>query len=206
MIADVFTALVRLFTGARGHWTGCAPMPGTAQPRVYFANHTSNLDFVVLWSTLPRAHRTRTRAAAARDYWTANALRRWIAMRVFNVVLIERKHVTRTNNPVDQLASVLGAGDSIIIFPEGGRAADTVVGPFKSGLYHLAQRHPEAELVPVYIKNLNRVLPKGEVLAIPLICTVTYGTPLRLLPGEARDPFLERARLAVQTLQTPPLT
>jgi 1-acyl-sn-glycerol-3-phosphate acyltransferase len=203
MIADLFTALVRVFTGARGRWVGCAPTPENARPRVYFANHTSNLDFVVLWATLPREHRTHTRAAAARDYWTATAPRRWIATRVFNVVLIERKQVTRTNNPVDQLSAVLRDGDSLIIFPEGGRTADAALAPFKSGLYHLAQRNPEAELIPVYIENLNRVLPKGEVLAIPLICTVTYGAPLRMEANEARDTFLERARHAVEALQSP---
>lgn len=201
MIGDVFTSLVRLFTGARGRWIGCASEPEATRPRVYFANHTSNLDFVVLWATLPRAHRLKTRAAAAHDYWTASPLRRWIAMRVFNVVLIERKHVTRSNNPIEQLAAVLGAGESIIIFPEGGRTTGSAMGAFKSGLYHLAQRHPEAELVPVFIENLNRVLPKGEVLAIPLICTVTFGAPIRMLPDEDRDAFLARAQNAVEALQ-----
>jgi 1-acyl-sn-glycerol-3-phosphate acyltransferase len=169
---------------------------------VYFANHTSNLDFVVLWSSLPRGHRANTRAAAAHDYWTAGPLRRWLATRVFNVVLIERRHVTRANNPVDQLSAVLAGGGSIIIFPEGGRSTTAEMGPFKSGLHHLAQRHPEAELVPVYIENLNRVLPKGEVLALPLICTVTFGGPLRAVPGEDRDAFLGRARRAVEALQS----
>lgn len=201
MISDLFTLGVRLFTGARGRWVGCAPESEGA--RVYFANHTSNLDFVVLWSALPRDHRRKTRAAAAHDYWTAGPLRRWLATRVFNVVLIERKHVTRANNPIDQLAAVLGGGDSIIIFPEGGRSMSSTMGPFKSGLYHLAQRHPEAELVPVYIENLNRVLPKGEILAIPLICTVTFGEPLRLEANEPKDAFLGRARRAVDGLQSP---
>lgn len=201
MITGLLTSAVRLFTGARGLWTGCSPDP--AGSRVYFANHTSNLDFVVLWSALPSAHRAKTRAAAAHDYWTAGPLQRWLAARVFNVVLIERKHVTRANNPVDQLSAVLSGGGSIIIFPEGGRFPGPDLGPFKSGLYHLAQRHPEAEFVPVFIENLNRVLPKGEVLAIPLICTVTFGEPLRLGPDEARDVFLQRAREAVSSLQPP---
>ena len=198
-LGDVLTSAVRLFTGARGRWTGCTPEPAGA--RVYFANHTSNLDFVVLWSALPRAQRVKTRPAAAHDYWTAGPLRRFLAANVFNAVLIERKHVTRANNPIDQLAAALAAGDSIIIFPEGGRMAGPELGPFKSGLYHLALKHPGAELVPVYIENLNRVLPKGEVLAIPVICSVSFGTPVRLADGETKDDFLERARQAITILQ-----
>lgn len=199
MIDDALTSAVRLFTGARAQWQECPPE--SLRARVYFANHTSNLDFVVLWSVLPTATRKKTRPAAARDYWSAG-FRRWLAERVFNAVLIERKHVTRENNPIDQLAAVLAAGDSIIIFPEGGRMTGPEMGEFKSGLFHIAKRQPDAELVPVYIENLNRVLPKGEVLAIPLICKVTFGAPLRVEDGESKEAFLTRARDAVEKLAT----
>ena len=199
MIDDILTTAVRVFTGARAFWRDC-PMEATA-PRVYFANHTSNLDFVVLWAVLPPAARRRTRPAAARDYWS-RGLRRWLAERVFRAVLIERKQVTRTNNPVEQLAAVLGAGESIIIFPEGGRMAGPELGEFKSGLFHIAKRQPQAELVPVHIENMNRVLPKGEVLAVPLICTITFGPPLRPAEEETKDAFLRRARAAIESLKT----
>lgn len=201
MSTGLITAAVRLFTGARGRWVGCEPT--SERLRVYFANHTSNLDFVVLWSVLPASHRLQTRPAAARDYWTGGAVRRWLANRVFRAVLIERKHVTRSNNPVEQLLEALGSGNSLIIFPEGGRIAGAKMAEFKSGLYHLAKRFPQAEYVPVYIENLNRVLPKGELLAIPLICTVSFGTPIALAEDEAKDAFLERAHNAVEALHTP---
>lgn len=173
------------------------------KPRVFFANHTSNLDFVLLWSVLPGRVRQRTRAAAARDYWVAGPVRRWLASGVFNVVLIERKQVTRANNPIRDLGAVLAAGDSIIIFPEGGRFPGPDPAPFKSGLFHLAEEHPEADLIPVLIDNLNRVLPKGEMLPIPLICSVTFGAPLLRVPDETRDAFCARAREAVMALRPP---
>jgi len=201
MIATLLTSAVRLFTGARGRWP--EGLFASHRPRVFFANHTSNLDFVVLWSVLPPAVRRRTRAAAARDYWVGGPVRRWLASSVFNVVLIERKQVTRANNPVRELGAVLAGGDSIIIFPEGGRFSEPDPMPFKSGLYHLAQDHPEAELIPVWIDNLNRVLPKGELLAIPVICSVTMGTPFARLPDETKDAFAVRARAAVMALRTP---
>jgi 1-acyl-sn-glycerol-3-phosphate acyltransferase len=200
MIAGLIANAVRGLTGARARWLGGELI--SAAPRIYFANHTSNLDFVLLWSSLPPALRARTRPAAARDYWGPGRLRRRLAERVFRAVLIERKHVTRQNNPVDQLARVLESGESIIIFPEGGRRDESGgrPGPFKSGLFHLARQRPEADLIPVYIENLNRVLPKGEILPVPILCSVTFGPPLPRLDGERKEEFLDRAGRAVAQL------
>lgn len=195
MIAELFAAEVRLFTGVQARWLGCSP---DATQRVYFANHTSNLDFLVLWSVLPSNARRTARPVAASDYWRGGRLRFYLADRVFRGVLIERKKVTRSNNPMEQLIAVLKGGESLIIFPEGGRTTEPEMKPFKSGLYHLGKAMPHVELVPVYLDNANRVLPKGEFLPIPLLCSVNFGAPLRLLPDESRDAFLTRARAAVE--------
>ena len=88
----------------------------------------------------------------------------------------------------------MGTTGSIIIFPEGGRFSGLDPMPFKSGLYHLALKLPGVELVPVLMENLNRILPNGEVLPVPLLGSVTFGSPLQLLEGEAKPAFLERAR------------
>jgi 1-acyl-sn-glycerol-3-phosphate acyltransferase len=194
MIAGALAAGVRLFTGVQARWLGCAP---DATQRVYFANHTSNMDFLVLWSVLPTAARLRTRPVAASDYWRGGRLRLYLADEVFRGVLIERDKVTRANNPMEQLIAVLKGGESLIIFPEGGRTAEPEMRPFKSGLYHMAKAMPDIDLVPVYLDNANRVLPKGEFLPIPLLCSVNFGAPLRLLADESRDAFLTRARAAV---------
>lgn len=195
MIASAIAAGLRLFTGARAR--GAAAAWSGEGPRIFFANHTSNLDFVALWAVLPLTLRRRTRPVAARDYWLGGPVRRWLAGSVFRAVLIERKQVTRSNNPLEQMMPVLETGECLIIFPEGGRFEGGKIAPFKSGLYHLAQRCPSARLVPVYIENLNRVLPKGEVLAVPILCAVNFGEPLRLEDGEAKEVFLARARAAV---------
>jgi 1-acyl-sn-glycerol-3-phosphate acyltransferase len=191
MIGGAIAEAARLLTGARARWNGCAPEPGL---RVYFANHTSNLDFVLLWAALPRALRKKTRPVAAQDYWRVGGIRQALAEQVFNAVLIERKRVTRDNNPIQPMLAALQAGDSLIIFPEGGRMSGGEVGEFRAGLYHIARQMPAADLVPVYIENLNRVMPKGEVLPIPILCSVTFGTPLRLAAGEGKATFLDRAR------------
>jgi 1-acyl-sn-glycerol-3-phosphate acyltransferase len=195
MIGEFFTWAVRLFTGVQARWRGAQPLE---RQRIYFANHTSNLDFLVLWSVLPRHLRCKTRPIAAHDYWTAGPIRRWLAEHVFRGVLIERKAVTRANNPLNLMIQALQEGSSLIIFPEGGRATEGVMKPFKSGIYHLSKALRGLELVPVYIDNASRVLPKGESLPIPIVCSVTFGSPLRLEEGETKEVFLIRARAAVE--------
>ena len=197
--------LIRLVTGATARWVGVDPVrpDGSVPQRIYFANHTSNLDAPVIWASLPGPLRHRTRPVAARDYWDADPVRRYVSRRVFRAIPIERKKVTARNNPLEPMEQALDAGDSLIIFPEGGRAADedADVGEFKSGLWHLARKRPDAELVPVYLENLNRILPRGDFILIPLLAAVTFGTPVRVEDGDDKAAFLARARQAVADLE-----
>jgi 1-acyl-sn-glycerol-3-phosphate acyltransferase len=178
-------------------WAGCEP---DIRQRIYFANHTSHFDFLVVWGSLPTDVRAITRPVAAKDYWNAGPVRRYLAARVFRAVLIDRVQVTRSNNPLADALEAMGDRSSLILFPEGTRGSGEEVQPFRSGLYHLARRRPDAELVPAYIENLNRVLPKGEFFPIPLLTTVTFGAPVRIAEQELRDPFLARAREALSQL------
>lgn len=189
--------LLRLLCGARARWLGCDPAD---KQRVYFANHTSHLDAVVLWATLPPTLRSRTRPVAARDYWAASRFRMWLAEQVFHALLIERHQVTKHENPLRDMLAAIDAGDSLILFPEGTRSSSLEPQAFKSGLFHLAKACPGIEFIPVYLENLNRILPKGEFLPVPVLGSVTIGAPVRLEPGESRDAFLERARGSVWNL------
>lgn len=101
------------------------------------------------------------------------------------------------------MEDVLNSGESLILFPEGTRGTERLPGPFKSGLYRLAERCPEVELVPVYLQNLSRAFPRGALLPVPISCGVRFGAPLARLPEEGRDAFLERARNAVIQLAEP---
>jgi 1-acyl-sn-glycerol-3-phosphate acyltransferase len=198
MTADLMVVLARLISGATARWSGCGP---DTRQRIYFANHTSHLDALVLWAVLPPEIRALTRPVAARDYWLAGKLRRHLAEKIFHAILIERKKPTATDNPIEQILEAMSSTLSIIIFPEGTRHSGPEPTPFKSGLYHLAHKRPDVELVPVLMDNLNRILPKGEVLPVPLIGHVTFGPPMKLLPGEAKPAFLERARTAIVELR-----
>jgi 1-acyl-sn-glycerol-3-phosphate acyltransferase len=189
--------LVRLLTGAQARWYGCPPK---AEQRIYFANHQSHADLVMIWAALPEELRSITRPIAARDYWTKTPFRQWITTAVFNAVYVDRER-KGDEDPLAPLVQALESGDSVIIFPEGTRGHAEEPQPFKSGLYSLALRFPEVVLVPAWIDNIQRVMPKGEVVPVPILCSVTFGAPVRLEPGEERRAFLDRARAAVIALR-----
>ena len=164
------------------------------KPRVYFANHTSHLDFLLLWSSLPENVRKNTVPVAAADYWNESEIRKKIADDLFGAVLIDRKMVTRKNNPIQAILNALNSGKSVIIFPEGGRGDGSSISDFKCGLYYLAKKRPGLQFVPAYIHNASKALPKGHAIPVPVICSVNFGEPLELLAGETKQEFVERAK------------
>jgi 1-acyl-sn-glycerol-3-phosphate acyltransferase len=184
---------VRLLTGAQARWHGCPPK---AEQRIYFANHQSHADLVLIWAALPSELRTITRPIAAKDYWTASPFKRWITTEVFNAVYVERER-KGDEDPLQPLIDALQSGDSLILFPEGTRGFEDEPQVFKSGLYNLAQRFPDVVLVPAWIHNVQRVIPKGAVIPVPVLCSVTFGAPMQLGEAEPRAEFLTRARSAV---------
>lgn len=205
LLSKVTAALVagfaRLVTAVRGEWRGFTP---STVPRVYFANHSSNGDFVLLWSVLPPALRERARPVAAADYWLSGSIRRFLIQHVFRGVLIDRRKTDTRPDPIAIMLQAIDNGDSLILFPEGTRnTSDTPLLPFKRGIHQLALARENLEFVPVWIDNLNRVLPKGELLPIPMLCTATFGAPIVLRPCESQIAFLERARKALLRLSTP---
>ncbi|BFO54004.1 hypothetical protein AVXHC19_08070 [Acidovorax sacchari] len=275
--------LVRLLTGSQARWYGCPPK---AEQRIYFANHQSHADLVMIWAALPQELRSITRPIAARDYWTRSPFRQWLTTAVFNAVYVDRVSGTPgqrpapeappqpdmqatagaplpasaepapparpepsvplppsaqgtlegflaqpapalagpaaptadpappvrpapealraalpADDPLAPLVHALESGDSIVIFPEGTRGHGDEPQPFKSGLYRLAQMFPQVVLVPAWIHNVQRVMPKGEVVPVPILCSVTFGAPIELGAGEERRAFLDRARRAVIALR-----
>lgn len=197
LTASLLAVTAKLLSGAMLRWHECQP---DSCQRVYFANHTSHLDALVLWATLPAELRELTRPVAAKDYWSKGVVRRHIA-RCFNAILIDREEIKVHQSPVDLMIREIGATYSLIVFPEGSRNQEDELQDFKSGLYYLGKKRPDLELVPVYIDNLNRVLPRGEFLPVPLLSCITIGAPMWLEPQENKVDFLKRARQAVLRLK-----
>ena len=189
--------LIRVLTGSQARWHGCPPK---AEQRIYFANHQSHADLVMIWAALPKELRSVTRAIAARDYWTKSPFKKWLTTEVFNVIYVSRDR-TADEDPLEPLLEALSHGDSIILFPEGTRGYAEEPQAFKAGLYNLAVKCPGAVLVPAWINNVQHVLPKGEVVPVPVLCSVTFGAPIALQESEDRGAFLKRAREAVIALR-----
>lgn len=214
VLASLFRAfilsVVHVFTGVGLKGPGKPLGPG--KPCLYFANHTSLGDFLLIWAVMPSGLRSQVRPVAAADFWMSSSLRRFIAQDVFNALLIERAEggTERPQGPERQgalamMSAALQQGDSLIFFPEGTRnTTDDCLRPFRSGLYHLAQEHPDVALVPVWLDNIRHVMPKGHRLPVPTLCTVNMGMPWRCRPAtNARrmDAFLDEAQKAVLALR-----
>lgn len=195
MISSLLSLATRFLISALPRWQASEPQNNQ---RIYFANHTSHLDTLAIWSSLPLELRKTTRPVAARDYWDKPGIRRSIAVQGLNVVFISRDR--STSDPLAPLYEALEKGDSLIIFPEGTRHFSPLPVEFKAGLYHLAQKFRNAELIPVYLDNTRRCLPKGSLIPVPLACTVTYGAALEIDENEDKTAFLQRARNAVIAL------
>ena len=205
LMSLLLSFIARIVTGTQGHWKGCPP---SADQRIYFANHQSHFDLVLIWAALPKDLRSTTRPIAAKDYWTSSPFKHWITRAVFNAVYVSRSRAQASaagggedQDPLEPLIDALKQGDSLILFPEGTRSNKGEPMPFKSGLFHLAEQFPQVQLVPAWIDNVQRVMPKGEVVPVPILCTVTFGAPLHLGLEEDKRDFLERARDAVLALR-----
>jgi len=195
---SLLAVLARAVTGVRPIWAGSAP---NGRQRIYFANHASHGDFILVSTCLTPAERSRTAAVAGADYWGSGRVRQFISRRLLRTVLVERNWVERTIDPMQVMLDALDAGQSLIFFPEGTRnMTEEPLLRFRSGLYNLAAARPDVELVPCWIENMSRVLPKGALLPIPLLCRVVFGEPVALNEGEDRKIFLDRARQALLAL------
>ena len=203
-LASMLAWTARRISGVRVSWDETVPFDRQC---IYFANHTSHLDAVVVWAGLPGNVRPWVQPLAAKEYWEGSRLRRYLSSKVFRAVLVSRTPPGRepsapaARDLIDRIAEAMGERGSLIVFPEGTRGDGADVMPFKSGLYYLALRKPEASLIPSYLENLNRVLPKGELLPVPFLSSLRFGAPLRVEPGESKKDFLDRAQGALRKLK-----
>jgi 1-acyl-sn-glycerol-3-phosphate acyltransferase len=196
LIEGILIHAARLLAGAQARWEGCGP---ASEQRIYVANHSSHLDFVLLSSALPGPLRRRTRPVAAAEYWTSGPLRRYLIQDVFRCVLLGRQRFQL--NPLEPVAGALREGDSLIFFPEGTRGPGEDLQPLKPGIFHLARWFPAVDIIPVWIDNSHRILPKGFAIPVPLLSSITFGSPLRWKEGQPQEEFLAEVRAGLNALR-----
>lgn len=197
LIAYCLSGFIKVYTGVHTRWLGESVDRKTAC--VYYANHRSHGDFLLIWASLPEHRRVKTRPVAAGDYWLKGVIRQYVINQVFRGVLINRQS-GRAAESIDRMSEVLNANESLIIFPEGTRNSDENLLPFKGGIFHLACQHPNVQFIPVWIENIGRVMPKGSLMPLPLLCAITFGRPLVHVVNEGKAQFLERASKALLEL------
>lgn len=201
---SLIAGFARVVTGVSADWRGCRP---EARQRVYFANHGSHGDFVLIWTVLPAELRSVTRPVAAAEIWDGPGIAGFVGREVFHAVPIDRHGPHRLSAAMEAMSAALHDGASLIVFPEGTRnTGDAPLLPLRPGIHHLAAAFPAVDFVPVWIENVSRVMPKGEFLPIPLLCSVTFGAPLTFEPAEDRQAYLDRARDALLALKPRDLT
>lgn len=194
--AFVVRPFLALFIGLRVRGREHLPESG---PFILIANHSSHLDTVSLLSLFPLNRLQLIRPVAAADYFDRNKIISVLSRTLFNILPIARKHITPENNPIRQMQAALEAGDSLIIFPEGTRGSGEDLGEFRSGVAHLLEKKPDICVVPAYLINMGRSLPKGEFIPVPFFCEIRLGKPVTI-EGNRRE-ITARLEAAVRELK-----
>lgn len=198
-LIDILVGITKLLTGATPVWHNNTAEAGLTRQRIYFANHTSNLDTIVIWACLPFKLRKITRPVAAKDYWNQPGIKQHIATQELNVVFVERNKEARTEDPLEPLRDALRQGQSLIVFPEGQRNKEIVPGAFKSGIFRLHKEFPEVELVPIYLENVAKTFPRGAPVPLPIICRVHFGASFQF--EQTDNPFFDERSQRVEFLK-----
>lgn len=151
----------------------------TKGPAIVVSNHNSHLDTLVLMTLLPRPLLKCARPVAAKDYFFRHRLLAWFAVNIMHIIPLERHIAGRSQDPLAGCSDSLNNRDILILFPEGSRGDPEQLGTFKSGIAHLAKRHPDIPITPIFLHGLGKALPKGEAVFVPFFCDVFVGEPLQ---------------------------
>ena len=192
----VLRPFLALFIGLRVR--GREHLPGR-DPFILVANHSSHLDTAALLSLFPVSRLRRIRPCAAADYFERTRTIAFLSRTLFNILSIHRGQPRGEEHPVQRMREALERGESLLLFPEGTRGRGPEMAPFKPGIACLVEQLPQVPVVPAYLVNMGRALPKGEFLPVPFFCEVHIGAPLHL--SGTRAEILTAVRAAVEALR-----
>lgn len=155
-------------------------------PAVIIANHNSHLDAMVLMSLFGMGRLHQVHPVAAADHFLRNPVIGWFSTKIIGIIPLKRDMKGVRSDPLAGISDALTDGKILILFPEGSRGDPEVRKEFKTGVAHVAKRHPDVPITPVYLHGLGKALPKGEGILVPFFCDVFIGQLLRW-PGSRAE-------------------
>jgi 1-acyl-sn-glycerol-3-phosphate acyltransferase len=150
------------------------------RPYVFMANHLSTVDIWAVLVAIPVQFRF-----IAKKQLGGIPLFGW-AMRAGRFIFIDRQNPALARRSIDEAARRIGAGQSVVIFPEGTRSRDGRLGPFKKGGFHLATSSGAA-IVPVAISGSRELMPRGSLLIRPGVASIEVGAPIATAGRQGQD-------------------
>lgn len=167
-------------------------------PAIIVANHNSHLDTLVLMSLLPMRLLPVLHPVAAMEYFLRNRYLAWFSLHIIGIIPLQRGARNTHVDPLAGCSAALKDNNILILFPEGSRGEPESPAAFKSGIAHLAQRHPEIPVIPIFLHGLGKALPRGEALLVPFFCDVFVGEAL-FWTGDRHD-FMGKLETSIQLL------
>ena len=147
-------------------------------PAILVANHNSHLDVLALMCLFPLKRLRKLRPVAAQDYFFRNPFIKWFALRIMAILPLDREVKKTRTSPLAGIYDAIERKEIIILFPEGSRGEPEELGRFKTGIAHIAKKHPEVPIIPCFMHGMGKALPKGEALLVPFFLDVFVGEPL----------------------------
>ncbi len=147
-------------------------------PALIVANHNSHLDALALVTLFGMSRLHLVRPVAAADYFLSSPWFAWFSIRILGILPLDREVRSKHRHPLDPISESLSHGEIVLLFPEGTRGEPEKREPFQQGIAHIAKRHPDVPIVPVFLHGLGKALPRGEGLLVPFFCDVFVGDPL----------------------------
>ena len=154
---------------------------------ILIANHNSHMDTMALMSAIPSRFIHRVHPIAARDFFGGSLFSRILMRYLVNATLIRRDREDPERDPIDDMDKMLKKQRSLILYPEGSRGIPGKMSNFKRGLGYLVQRNPNINVIPVYLENIYKTLPKGKKLILPYNCSIKFGQPIKFDSLEMED-------------------
>ena len=168
-------------------------------PAIVVANHNSHLDAMVLMALFGMGRLHCVRPVAAADHFLRNQLMAWFSTKIIGVIPLKRDMKGVRSDPLAGLSEAIEHNQILLLFPEGSRGEPEVREKFKTGVAHVAKRHPDVPITPVFLHGLGKALPKGEGVLVPFFCDVFVGEPLQKWSGD-RSEFMSDLEQSVNEL------